>query len=144
MMIHLRSLELNQSKRGQDFPFTVPVLQSLEHLSFESPITFFVGENGSGKSTLLEAIAHSAQLPTVGSTQAERDETLLHIRPLADVLKLIWNKRTRRGFFMRSEDLFGFVKSIAHMRSELHNDLQRVDEEYADRSDYARGLAKMA
>ena len=40
-----------------DFPFNVPVVQSLSGIEFTSSITFFVGENGSGKFTLLEAIA---------------------------------------------------------------------------------------
>ncbi len=35
----------------------IPALKSLEQLTFDRPITFFMGENGSGKSTLLEAIA---------------------------------------------------------------------------------------
>ncbi|WP_222439249.1 AAA family ATPase [Echinicola salinicaeni] len=43
------------NKRG--YPNDIPSLSSLKELSFDCPVTFFVGENGSGKSTLLEAIA---------------------------------------------------------------------------------------
>jgi len=143
-MIHLRSITLHKSITRDGFPFTIPVIGTLHTLTFSSSVTFFVGENGSGKSTLLEAIAYAAELPTVGSTQAQTDDTLLHVQSLADALKLTWNRRTRRGFFMRSEDFFGFVKSIAQTRAELNADLRRVDKEYADRSDYARGLARMA
>ena len=39
------------------YPFSLPVVRSLEFVSFHSRITFFAGENGTGKSTLLEAIA---------------------------------------------------------------------------------------
>lgn len=35
----------------------VEYLSQREFLSFEKPVTFFVGENGTGKSTLIEAIA---------------------------------------------------------------------------------------
>ncbi len=103
-----------------------------------------MGENGSGKSTLLETIASAAQLPTVGAESAETDPTLAAIKKLSHSLKWSWSKKTRKGFFMRSEDFFGFAKRIAQTRSELQADLEAVDEEYRDRSDYAKGLAKMA
>ena len=35
----------------------IAAIRELDELSFNTPVTFFVGENGSGKSTLLEAIA---------------------------------------------------------------------------------------
>jgi len=41
----------------QKYPFSVPVIRSLEELSFDHRMCFFTGENGTGKSTLLEAIA---------------------------------------------------------------------------------------
>ena len=46
------------------------------------PVTFFVGENGSGKSTLLEALALAARSITVGSANAENDETLKSVGEL--------------------------------------------------------------
>jgi predicted ATPase len=144
-MIHLRSLTYQKNGRVKDrFPHNLPVIRSLETLNFESGATFLVGENGSGKSTLLEAIACAVSLPTVGSLPSEKDPTLDHVRSLADSLKLVWNKRVRRGFFMRSEDFFGFVKHIAQTRQEIHDDLKAVDAKYADRSEYARNLARMA
>ncbi len=33
----------------------IKALSGMESLSFEAPVTFFVGENGTGKSTLLES-----------------------------------------------------------------------------------------
>src|SRR5262249_48356858 len=80
---------------------------------------------------------------TVGSDGADRDLTLGIIQHLARALKLTWSKRTRTGFFLRSEDFFGYVKRLASMRESLVKDLQAVDEEYADRSDYAHSLARM-
>jgi len=44
------------------YPFNLDVLQKTELISFNSPVTFFVGENGSGKSTLLRSIAHRANI----------------------------------------------------------------------------------
>jgi hypothetical protein len=54
---------------GDRFPFSVPVIRTLERLAFSTPVTYFVCENGSGKSTLLEGIAAAARLPTVGELE---------------------------------------------------------------------------
>ncbi|MEQ8672405.1 MAG: AAA family ATPase [Aggregatilineales bacterium] len=145
-MIHLREIQVRSSDHLSDttFPFNLPIIQSLTSLTLESSVTFLVGENGSGKSTLLEAIACAVGSITVGAESVERDDSLEAMRQLATLFKLIWNKRTRKGFFMRSEDFFGFVKQQAKIRADMLAELRRVDEEYAERSELAKGLAKMA
>src|SRR5512132_3900547 len=82
------------------FPFSVPVIRELSTLAFPTAVTFFVGENGSGKSTLLEGIAAAANLPAVGSADLRADDTLGAQRELGNALKLVWNRRTHRGFFL--------------------------------------------
>lgn len=139
-MAHLRSVRLG--REGSGFPFTVPTIRSLGELSFDTPVTFFVGENGSGKSTLLEAIALAAGLPTVGSGEAKADDTLAAQRALAKAIKLAWSKRVTRGFFLRAEDFFGFTKQLSQMRAEMKQEMARIDVEYEGRSTYAKGLAK--
>jgi predicted ATPase len=123
------------------FPFTVPVIRTLERLRFDSAVTFFVGENGSGKSTLLEGIAAAAQLPAIGSADLDADATLGAQRELGRALRLVWSRRTPRGFFLRAEDFFGFAKRLSAMRSEFLERIAQLEDEYADRSAYAKGLA---
>lgn len=142
-MIHLRSLIARDSTSNQ-FPYNVPVIQSLARLDFTAAVTILVGENGSGKSTLLEAIACAARLNTIGSANTETDSTLTEIWTLARDLKLAWSKKTHRGFYMRSEDFFGYVKRMNAVRQDLKRELEIVDEEYKDRSPTARGYARMA
>ena len=145
-MIHLLEIQRRGAHTAEaGFPFNVPIVQSLDTLHFEQPVTFLVGENGSGKSTLLETLACAVGSITVGAQSADRDKTLAHLQPLAKQFKLVWaKKRNRKGFFMRSEDFFGYVKRLSAMREEMQNDLKRIDREYADRSDFARGMAKMS
>jgi predicted ATPase len=135
--------EIHRSARGDDssFPFSVPVIRTLDVLRLEAPVTFFVGENGSGKSTLLEGIAAAAGLPAVGSADLDTDVTLGAQRLLAKALKLVWTRRTSRGFFLRAEDFFGFAKRLSVMRSEHLQRIAELEVEYADRSAYAKGLA---
>jgi predicted ATPase len=145
-MPHLRSVSLRPSALAgantPRFPFTVPIIRELPELPLSPTVTFLVGENGSGKSTLLEGIAASANLPAVGSESVDLDATLDGQRKLGSSLKLVWNSRVRRGFFLRAEDFFGFTKALSKMRTELLEQLARIDVEMADRSDYARRLAK--
>jgi predicted ATPase len=143
-MTHLRSIALHAvpTEATERFPFTVPIIRRLESLDLGARVTFLVGENGSGKSTLLEGIAAAAGLPTVGSESLERDETLVAQRELARALKLTWNRRVRRGFFLRAEDFFGFTKSLSKMRAELQGRLREIDEQFVTSSEWAKGLAK--
>ena len=140
-MIHLRSIALPSGKRGTGFPFSVPAISTLPDVEFDAPVTFFVGENGSGKSTLLESLAIATNLPAVGSTSTRDDETLAPQRALAAALRLAWTQRTRRGFFLRAEDFFGFAKSLSRMRDEMQQRLKELELEYRERSAHARGLA---
>jgi predicted ATPase len=146
-MIHLRSARLGaiDAELADSFPFNVPVVKALAggEIAFTSEVTFLVGENGSGKSTLLEALACAAGSITVGSESAERDATLAPVRALARRMRLSWSARKHAGFFMRSEDFFGFVNWNRKTREEYEQELQAIDEEFAGRSELARGLAKM-
>jgi predicted ATPase len=143
-MPHLRSVSLRSRASAEDagFPFSVPVVRHLEPFELSETVTFLVGENGSGKSTLLEGIALAARLPTVGSEESVRDATLTAQRDLAKALSLTWNRRAKRGFFLRAEDFFGFTKALSKMRSDFVAEMGRIDEEYEGRSAWAKGLAK--
>jgi len=140
--IQLASLTYRRSDGEGGFPFTVPTIASLEEIEFDAPVTLLVGENGAGKSTLLEALALAADLPAVGSTRLAADPTLAAQRRLAARLRLTWRGRTRRGFFLRAEDFFGFQKRLAQQRAEHEAEERRIDVELAGASAHARTLAK--
>jgi len=142
-MIHLRSIQKKEIRGADVFPFNVPVIQALNEIDFRAPVTFFVGENGSGKSTLMEAIACAIGSVTVGSQSVNTDPSLEQMRKLAQYLRLVWTKRTHKGFFLRAEDFFGYAKQIAQTRQELESDLNNVDRDYVGRSQLAKDLAKL-
>lgn len=144
-MIYLRAIARNESHADEPnrFPFNVPVIRSLKDIEFSTPVTFFVGENGSGKSTLLEAIACAVGSITVGSESVNTDKTLDAIRPLAETLHTSWSIKTRKGFFLRAEDFFGYAKRLSQIRSEYEDEMRDLDIKYQGRSQLAAGLAKM-
>ncbi|WKZ42720.1 MAG: AAA family ATPase [Anaerolineales bacterium] len=144
-MIHLQSVTVREfnSRDADSFPFNLEIVKSLREIQFQSPVTFFVGENGSGKSTLLETIACAAESITVGSESVRTDRSLAPLRKLAQYFRLAWAKRTRKGFFLRAEDFFGYAKSMRQTKEEFERELHNVKEEYQGRSKYAEDLASM-
>jgi predicted ATPase len=142
--MHLAEVSLRKIPAGDAgrFPFSVPAVANLGTLALTTPVTLFAGENGSGKSTLLEGLAAAIGLPTVGAESVDRDPTLSHQRRLAKALKLSWVTRTHRGFFLRAEDFFGFSKQIVRLRAEMLERIAELEEEYRERSAYAKGLAQ--
>ena len=117
-MPQLLSVQLLRSKFSDgelpdEFPFCLPVIRTLPQLAFSCSVTLFAGDNGSGKSTILESLAIAAELPILGSGDGERDLTLAPQRELARHLRLVWRRRSRRGFFLRAEDFFGYLKQRA-------------------------------
>jgi predicted ATPase len=144
-MIHLKSISVREfdSQAKDVFPFNLEIVRSLREIDFASPVTFLVGENGSGKSTLLEAIACAVESITVGSESVRTDQSLAPLRKLAQYFRLAWNKRTRKGFFLRAEDFFGYAKSMRQTKEEFQQELENIKEEYKDRSRYAAALASM-
>lgn len=143
-MIHLNSIQLRPLPKSKDYPFALPLLKTLKEIKFETPVTLLVGENGSGKSTILEALACAAEMIVVGSEDTRRDPSLVNARQLAKYMKLSWVKRTRRGFFLRAEDFFGYAKHLNQLRAEMESELENVEVEYKDRSDFARDQARMS
>jgi predicted ATPase len=142
----LLSIELQAWPERLDsaFPFTVPALRSLHRLELNSAVTFLVGENGSGKSSFLEGLACAIGAVTVGAETVQRDPTLEPMRQFSQYLRLVWKKRTHKGFFLRAEDFFGYARRMERIKGELRQDLENVDIEYKGRSAYTIGYAKMA
>ena len=124
----LRSIELPDA--GDAYPFDLPILRRAPRLELDAPVTVLVGENGSGKSTILEAVAWASELPLAGSVErSDADASLAHVRPLGGALRLTWERKTRRGFFLRAEDFFGYVKAQNEMKRELRADAERIRRE---------------
>lgn len=131
----LRSVRLD-AVEAEAFPFTIPALRGLGSLDFPTPVTFLVGENGSGKSTFLEALAWALRMVTAGSEGVEADATLEHVRPLGEALRPVFHRRSHRGFFLRAEDFFGYVKRVGQEKAWHEREAARV---FADNAEKPEG-----
>ena len=124
-LIFLKKIRCEPPDQRETFPFSLSFIPSLTDRSIDQNILFFVGENGSGKSTLLEAIAMASRRINIGGTDLDRDGTLASIKPLADSIRLGWNHQSRKGFFLRAEDFFGFVHRNQNLVKEFDGHIDR-------------------
>ena len=96
------------------YPFSVPAIRHLTTLTFDTPVTFFVGENGSGKSTLLEAIAVGFGLNPEGGTKHERFRTFSTHSDLFRSLILTKSRDVPTdSYFLRAESFYNVASSIS-------------------------------
>jgi predicted ATPase len=107
------------ARRPDQWPWTVPVLHSLQRLELHPGVTILVGENGTGKSTLVEGIAVAAGFPPEGGSLGFGAHTRAEVAALAEALQLVRGyRRPRTGFFLRAESFFNVATEI-----------ERIDEE---------------
>ena len=142
-MVYLRRVELPDDPGG-GWPNSIPSLRGGGGMDFDAPVTLLCGENGSGKSTLMESLAVKLAAPAVGRIDAGRDTTLDALRPYAKAMRTAFVRKPRTTLFLRSEDFFNFLQAMQAEREDMRRELARVDEEYKDRSSFARGQARMA
>jgi predicted ATPase len=98
-----------------EYPFSVPTIASLRELEIEKPVVFFVGENGSGKSTLLEASAIEYGFGGEGGNRnfgSATTDSVRSVDPLVKALRIVFSRRTGRGFFLRAESFFNTASAI--------------------------------
>lgn len=139
----IQSIQLKEIASRRHYPFSLPIFEQFQSIHFRNPITIFIGENGSGKSTFLEGIAAACQLPAAGGAEVEDDPDLLYAKELANSIFIKWKVKTKTGFFLRAEDFISFTKRIKQMRVEAEHELTQIEEEYKNKSAYAKSLASL-
>ncbi|CAM3145920.1 AAA family ATPase [Filibacter tadaridae] len=105
-------------ERKEEYPFSIPSIQTMNELKLDNRVTFFVGENGSGKSTLLEGIADLCDFNTAGGGRNNIYEVDASESDLSKHLRLSWFPKVSNGFFLRSESFFNFASHIDRMARE--------------------------
>lgn len=104
---------LPERLHADGYPFNLPILEDGKlELTFDRPITFFIGDNGTGKSTLLEAIAKHCGFNLGGGSRDHAFGGVPHDMPLANALRLSWLPKVTDGFFLRAESFVNFATYI--------------------------------
>jgi predicted ATPase len=96
-----------------EYPFSLPIVKTLETLALHPQITFIVGENGSGKSTLLEALALSLGFNAEGGSRNFNFATRPSHSVLHEYLRVSRGiRRPKTGYFFRAESFFNVATEI--------------------------------
>lgn len=112
MFLKKITLLQKESQSKEEYPFSIPSIQSLTELDLTNSVTFFVGENGSGKSTLLEGIADLCGFNAAGGGRNNTYEVDASESALSDYLRLSWMPKVTNGFFLRAESFYHFASHI--------------------------------
>lgn len=119
---------VNLKKRSQvGYPFDLPTIRDLTKLSFSSNVVFFVGANASGKSTMLESLAMASNRIVIGGKDLKVDDSLDELREFVNALQLSWSRRTSKGFFLRAEDFFNFIRKNKDLSKELQSYAENLE-----------------
>ena len=91
---------------GSSYLRNIDSIRNVDRISFQKPVTFFVGENGSGKSTLLEAMAISEGFNPEGGTKNYSFSTYDSHSELYSAIRLSRTGKAKWGYFLRSESFY--------------------------------------
>jgi predicted ATPase len=111
--MHLRKVTLFPEKYPSNttYPFNLPNLNLTKEVTFERPVTFFVGENGTGKSTLLRAIAHKCGIHIWEPEEGRRVQFNQYEHNLYRFISVEWKDGVVPGSFFSSA-IFEYFASI--------------------------------
>jgi len=114
MQNHLKSITLQPEKfpTGEYYPFTLPIFHQTRQLSFDKPVTLFVGENGTGKSTLLEAVARACGIHIWCNQSGDRYQANRFEDQLYQYLSVQWSDGHVPGSFFGSAIFRDFAKFL--------------------------------
>ncbi len=101
------------------YPFNVPPLAGSQTLTFETPVTLFVGENGSGKSTFMQALARRCGMPLWGQPQRSRTPGEMPVAALCEHLHPTLAAESFSGGFFSAEGFRDWIEFL--------DDMARID-----------------
>jgi len=111
--MHLNKVSLFPEKyQSKDcYPFNLPNLNMTRDVTFEKPVTFFVGENGTGKSTLLRAVARRCGIHIWEPEEGRRVQFNKYEHELYRFISVEWTNGVVPGSFF-SSSIFEYFANI--------------------------------
>ncbi|WP_043931701.1 AAA family ATPase [Bacillus sp. EB01] len=117
---YIRKIQLKEEEAaGQDcYPFTLPIIRNFKEITFDSCVTYIVGENGMGKSTLLEGIAVAYGFNPEGGTMNFNFSNYDSHSDLHNYLRLVKGPyRPTDNFFFRAETFYNLATNIDQIKA---------------------------
>jgi predicted ATPase len=102
--MHLKEVTLHRENypTREHYPYNLEIFYETGSISFETQITFFVGENGTGKSTFLEAITNKCGIHIWRGLERTRCTNNPFELTLSQYISCEWTKTAVPGSFFGS------------------------------------------
>ena len=112
--MHLTNIHLLSDKypTREKYPFTLDFLWQTPSVTFDTPVTFFIGENGTGKSTLLKAITRRCGVYIWANEETRRFQFNRFEDKLHHCLEITWADEPVPGAFFASEHFQFFAECL--------------------------------
>lgn len=112
--MHLKSVVFHPDRypTREHHPFNLDILRQTDCVSFDTPVTLFVGENGTGKSTLLEAVARKAGIHIWQNDEKAHCEINPYAGKLHRCISLRWTDGLVPGSFFGSSVFQDFARTL--------------------------------
>lgn len=114
MSSHLQKIRIRPEKfpTRSHYPFNLKILEATPSLTFQSSVTFFVGENGSGKSTLLRAICQCCGIHIWEETERRRFQHNPYENELHLAIEIEWKNGSVPGSYFGSQIFQNFAQFL--------------------------------
>jgi len=112
--MHLQKIYLASEKFPEVdyYPFNLEIIRRTSGLTFQKPVTYFIGENGTGKSTLLQAIALKCGIYIWQGCSRMRYEVSPYEKMLNRVIKVVWTNSKVPGSYFDSQLFRNFTQLL--------------------------------
>jgi len=142
--LFLRALrKVEYSDPISSYPLSLPLFRNMKRLTFSKPVTIIAGENGTGKTTLLEILARKLNAIRIDGSASDHNDKLNRIQSAEQDFRVEMLKKPAGNFFFQAEDFIRYMDHLNEMKQDAIQGLKDVERDYANRSDYAKGLAAM-
>ena len=112
--MHLKEVTFHSGKySARDcYPFNLALFHETKQITFDSPVTLFVGENGTGKSTLLEALAAACNIHIWRNMATSRPDCNPYEDKFHRYISVAWSNGRVPGSFFGSRMFQHFAELL--------------------------------
>ncbi|BCR36262.1 AAA family ATPase [Mariniplasma anaerobium] len=128
---------LIQSNQREKYPFNLPLFQKKIELDINHSVTVLVGANGSGKSSMLKLIQSKLSLVSI---KLPEDDDIVDVNK--NDVKITLELLKPKGFFFESVKFINYLSYLKREIEHAQKEIIRIDQEYKDKPDYSKALAK--
>ncbi len=112
--MHIRKVSFlsREYPTTEAYPFNLEVLQKTPEITFETPVTCFVGENGAGKTTVLRAVCLGCGIHIWQDEERKRYNYNPYEGELHKYLRIEWSNGSVPGSYYSSQIFQDFTKFL--------------------------------